>query len=78
MKEELGLRVAWGDVESVAYILCEKDAALPKFAQQKMNEKFETEGGLGKGAVHVEAFDSSHSPFLSMPEQHMAALERAI
>lgn len=55
------------------YLLCEKDNAIPLCVQEKMVDNAR---GLG---VHVDTvtFDASHSPFLSMPDDVVAACKRA-
>ena len=78
LKAELGERVAWRDVESVVYLLCTKDQALPDFVQQMMVNRLETEGGLGKSAIQVEVLESSHSPFLSMPEKVVKLVQKVV
>jgi pimeloyl-ACP methyl ester carboxylesterase len=67
LKQELGPRVAWRDVEKVVYLVAAEDQGLPEFVQRMMIDKLEKEGGLGSGAIQVETLRSSHSPFLSMP-----------
>ena len=74
LKAELGDRVAWRQVESIEYLLCTKDQALPDFVQQMNIDRLEREGGLGKGAVRVEVLEASHSPFVSMPEKVVEAV----
>ena len=69
LKQEIGGRMAWRDAARVVYIKCMKDAGLPHFVQQMMVDRIETEGGIGKGTVNIEVLESSHSPFLSMPEK---------
>lgn len=78
LKDEIGTRVAWRDVESTVYLLCEEDEALPGFVQRMMIDRLETEGGLGKGAVRVECLEASHSPFLSMPEKVVELVEKVL
>lgn len=50
--------VAWRDVPTT-YVICEKDNAIPVFAQEHFAER----------AGDVRRLDASHSPFLSMPDQ---------
>lgn len=50
--------VAWRDIPST-YLICERDNAIPPFIQEQ----------LAGRAGDVRRVDSSHSPFLSMPEQ---------
>ena len=76
LKAELGERVAWRDVENIAYIICRNDEALPDFVQQVMVDRLEVEGGLGKGTVRVESLDSGHSPFLSVTDELVGTVQR--
>ncbi|KAH8762131.1 Alpha/beta hydrolase fold-1 [Diaporthe sp. PMI_573] len=57
-----------------SYQFCKKDNAIPLFAQEKMVEDARALG------VHVDTdtFDASHSPFLSMPDDVVAACKRAV
>lgn len=50
--------VAWRDVPTT-YVICERDNAIPVFAQEHMAQR----------AADVRRMDASHSPFLSMPDQ---------
>ena len=47
LKDELGGRFAWRDVERIVYLFCEKDEVLPASVQRMMIDRLETEGGLG-------------------------------
>lgn len=49
---------AWRNVAST-YVICEKDNAIPVFAQEAMAQR----------ASHVERLPSGHSPFLSCPTE---------
>jgi pimeloyl-ACP methyl ester carboxylesterase len=51
-------RAAWRDVGST-YVICERDNAIPVFAQEAMSAR----------AGRVERLDASHSPFLSRPDE---------
>ena len=55
---------AWREVAST-YVLCEQDRAIPPPAQEAMAQR--------TGTVH--RLDSSHSPFLSMPERLAGIIE---
>lgn len=60
----------WRDVPST-YVMCQKDQALPFEVQQAMAAnvmKVTVESG-GKVGMQVFTLDSSHSPFLSRPEE---------
>jgi hypothetical protein len=59
----------WHDFNCM-YIFCTNDKALPYSAQQQMAAV------LGEKVPSV-SLDSSHSPFLSMPEKVMEAVEMA-
>jgi len=50
--------VAWRDVPTT-YVICDQDNAIPVFAQEHMAQH----------AGDVRRLDSSHSPFLSMPDR---------
>jgi pimeloyl-ACP methyl ester carboxylesterase len=78
LKEELGDRVAWRDVDSIVYLVCAKDQGLPQFVQEMMIDRLEGDGGLGQGAVRREVLQSSHSPFLSMPERVVELVEEVL
>lgn len=64
--EELS-RVAWRD-RATTYVVTERDAIFPLAAQEGLAAR------AGSAVVHV---DSSHSPFLSQPEQLAAIVETA-
>lgn len=62
---------AWKEVPST-YLYCFKDNAIPYAFQKTMVEQW------AKGyEFRTETLDSSHSPFLSMPEETAAAIRRA-
>lgn len=56
---------AWRD-RSATYVLCERDQALPVFAQEAMSKR----------ATDVVRLDSGHSPFLSRPGELVSLLTR--
>jgi len=56
---------AWQDRPST-YVVCERDQALPPFAQ----------GAMSKRATDVVRLDSGHSPFLSRPDELVTLLTR--
>jgi len=60
----------WRDVEST-YVLCERDEALPVQGQREMvaNAKKVIEETGGKGSMREVSLNTSHSPFLSRPEE---------
>ncbi len=58
-------QVAWKTIPST-YIICEKDQAIPLFAQEGMSQR----------ASQVLRIDSDHSPFLSKPAELAAALAK--
>ncbi|RMJ09358.1 hypothetical protein CDV36_011026 [Fusarium kuroshium] len=57
-------KVAWRAIP-LTYIVCENDQALPGFVQDMMIAKVEEQGIL----VKQYRLQSSHSPFLSMPDK---------
>jgi pimeloyl-ACP methyl ester carboxylesterase len=57
---------AWQELPST-YVICERDNAIPVFAQEAMSQR----------AKHVRRLDAGHSPFLSQPDE-VAALVRDI
>jgi pimeloyl-ACP methyl ester carboxylesterase len=57
---------AWKDVPST-YVVCTQDAAVPPAAQEAMAARAQT----------VERLDSSHSPFLSRPDETAAIIALA-
>ena len=62
---------AW-KVIPVAYLLCEKDNALPLAFQQMMCDNARKAGG----SVETESIDAGHSPFLSRPSEVVSWLRR--
>lgn len=64
---------AYKDIPTT-YQLCIKDNALPLFAQEKMVEDARALGVQ----IDTQTFDASHSPFLSMPDEVVAACKRAV
>lgn len=50
-----------------AYLVCEKDNAIPYQAQEGMIAQ--VQGKNPKAFALVEKIDASHSPFLSVPEK---------
>jgi pimeloyl-ACP methyl ester carboxylesterase len=51
-------RTAWREIPTT-YVICERDNAIPAFAQEAMSAR----------AGRVERLDASHSPFLSRPDE---------
>ncbi len=51
-------RTSWSEVPTT-YVVCERDNAIPAFAQEAMSAR----------AGRVERLDASHSPFLSRPDE---------
>ena len=51
-------RTAWREIPTT-YVICERDHAIPAFAQEAMSAR----------AGRVERLDASHSPFLSRPDE---------
>ena len=73
---------AWKDIPSW-YLICMQDKALKPETQRALvkeaREYLDEAGGPGTGAhmLRMEEIDSSHSPFLSRPEQTAAFIEKA-
>lgn len=63
---------AYKDIPTT-YQFCKKDNAIPLFVQEKMVQDARALGVQ----IDTEAFDASHSPFLSMPDAVVAACQRA-
>jgi pimeloyl-ACP methyl ester carboxylesterase len=59
--------VAWKSIPST-YIICERDQAIPLFAQEGMSQR----------AKNVLRIDSDHSPFLSQPAELASLLAEII
>ena len=57
----------------VSYIVCTVDKALPEAAQRAMIENISQEYGV---TITTEALQSSHSPFLSMPDKLLLTVEK--
>ncbi|KAK3674459.1 hypothetical protein LTR78_005545 [Recurvomyces mirabilis] len=53
------------------YLLCEKDNAIPIYAQEAMSSQ------PGSNFDHIERCSASHSPFLSMPDYTTEVIRRA-
>lgn len=62
---------AWSDVPS-AYIYCELDVAIPLAHQKYMVERVKKQGK----AVFTFTLKASHSPFLSMPDEVVKAVQQ--
>ncbi|WP_437813925.1 alpha/beta hydrolase [Sorangium sp. So ce1078] len=58
---------AWQELPST-YVICERDNAVPVFAQEAMSRR----------ARRVRRLDASHSPFLSRPDDVVALVRDAI
>jgi pimeloyl-ACP methyl ester carboxylesterase len=56
-------RTAWSEVPTT-YVVCERDNAIPVFAQEAMAAR----------AGRVERLDAGHSPFLSLPDELAAII----
>jgi hypothetical protein len=56
-------------------ILCEKDAAIPSFAQEGMIQT--AQAAVPSSFDVVERVDASHSPFISQPEWLAEKLAKA-
>jgi len=59
--------VAWKSIDST-YIICEKDNAIPLFAQEGMSQR----------CTRAVRMDTDHSPFLSAPEELAALIKRSL
>jgi hypothetical protein len=67
------------DVQSVAYILCEKDKCIaPAFQQKMIKVADEGRRGKGKGEVKVYTLDSGHCPIASRPKDTAELVARAV
>lgn len=58
---------------ATTYLKCEMDGAIFPDWQQRQIEAVQSAGGN----IKVESYKSSHSPFLSMPEEMLQAIERS-
>ena len=58
---------AWHDTDST-YVICERDNAIPPFAQEAMARR----------ATATERLDAGHSPFLSCPQDLAAIIEAGV
>lgn len=63
----------WAHIPST-YLYCKQDNAIPTFVQEMMVNDFA--GGAGV-KIRTETVDASHSPFLSMPKETAAAIQRS-
>ena len=61
---------AWKYIDST-YVVCDKDNAIPKAAQEGMASQ-------PGGKFTVEHLDASHSPWLSMPKETLDVVRKAI
>lgn len=59
----------------VTYLYCEQDMAITIACQHEMVAAIEKGGAMKP--VRTETFNASHSPFLSMPKDIVAAVQRA-
>ncbi len=60
-------KVAWKEFDST-YIICERDAAIPLFAQEGMSQR----------CTRAVRIDTDHSPFLSAPTELAALIKRSL
>jgi pimeloyl-ACP methyl ester carboxylesterase len=60
-------QAAWHDIPST-YVVCERDNAIPVFAQDNLAQR----------AGSVRRLDADHSPFLSMPDEVVAILRDVV
>ena len=56
----------------IAYLYCTMDNALPFAAQKMMVETMRDSGAQ----IETETFESSHSPFLSMPDKVVTWIQK--
>lgn len=63
---------AWRTIPS-AYLISEKDGAVPVQGQEAMVANVQKEGGI----IDVERINSSHSPHLSQPEAVASFIRRS-
>ena len=61
------LETSWRDFDST-YIICERDNAIPVFAQEAMSQRCSS----------VVRMDTDHSPFLSAPKQLAELIKRSL
>jgi hypothetical protein len=59
----------------VAYIYCSADQALPPPAQEMMVKAISEQYGI---TIPTDSLPASHSPYLSMPDQLLAAIDRQV
>ena len=59
--------VAWREIDST-YIICEKDNAIPLFAQEAMSQR----------CTRAVRIDTDHSPFLSAPQELANLIKRSL
>ena len=59
--------VSWKEIKST-YIICERDQAIPLFAQEAMSQR----------ASQVKRMDTDHSPFLSAPKELAEIISKII
>ncbi|KAJ9501938.1 hypothetical protein H2202_002900 [Exophiala xenobiotica] len=71
-------RVGWWEIPT-SYLICEKDGAIPALFQRKMiadaDEALKARGSTR--TIRQEVVDSSHSPFLSMPNRTADFIRRS-
>lgn len=60
-------KTAWKEIDST-YIICERDAAIPLFAQEGMSQR----------CTRAVRIDTDHSPFLSAPAELAALIKRSL
>jgi hypothetical protein len=63
---------AWKTIPS-SYLICEDDRAIPVFIQEAMVKACQDAGA----SMETERVFSSHSPFLSKPDETVGFLRRA-
>ena len=59
--------VVWQEIDST-YIICEKDNAIPLFAQEAMSQR----------CTRAARIDTDHSPFLSAPQELANLIKRSL
>lgn len=73
LRDSVNVYAGWADVP-VSYFFCTKDSAIPVQAQQAM-----VQGAKEAGAsITTRTLDTSHSPFLSKPEETINAIAESL
>lgn len=55
-----------------AYLLCEKDRAIPIFVQELMIDKARSQGAI----IEIEKVETGHTPWLVLPDEVAAFIKR--